>query len=553
MYQHFLNTSDVAVQLRTTSRGETSRAILDCMSAALPVIITEIGSSAEYPDQVAIKVPASTTSDDLATALVHLHANPELRREMGARAREYVRSTHHPALVGRAFAEAIELFYRESNRSIEQELLDTMSGTKPSHISTDLDVRRLAESISRDLPFPSFAQILYDVTAIAETDLRTGVERVVRGLLNALIEQPPDGYRIEPVLIRDGVVTYARRFTEERLELPLGGLEDSPVEFGPADHYVVVGWIPDQLSTIEPWLGSFRRAGGTVTMVVHDLLPLEFPQFFPDWIPRVTTNWLQCVLRTADKVACVSATVAKDVAGHVQAFEVKRTTPLIIKHFPLGSDLQASSPSSGVSVEAQHALSECAHRHTFLMVGTVEPRKGHDQVLKAFEILWDEGQDIGLILVGKEGWMVEHVVARIRENQRKGSKLIWLQSASDEVLHELYDAACALLAASLGEGFGLPIIEAASHNLPIIARDIPVFCEVAGDHAFYFDGLDAGHLAQRLRAWLALYEQNLAPHSLFIKRFDWRTSTERFTDIMIDGHRPSRVDGRKPSLLAFAD
>jgi glycosyltransferase involved in cell wall biosynthesis len=117
----------------------------------------------------------------------------------------------------------------------------------------------------------------------------------------------------------------------------------------------------------------------------------------------------------------------------------------------------------------------------------------------------------------------------------------------------LYDAACALLAASLGEGFGLPIIEAASHNLPIIARDIPVFCEVAGDHAFYFDGLDAGHLAQRLRAWLALYEQNLAPHSLFIKRFDWRTSTDRFTDIMIEGNSPSRSGARKPSLLAFAN
>ncbi len=63
----------------------------------------------------------------------------------------------------------------------------------------------------------------------------------------------------------------------------------------------------------------------------------------------------------------------------------------------------------------------------------------------------------------------------------------------------MYDAAQCLLAASEAEGFGLPLIEAAQHGLPVMARDIPVFREVAGDHAFYFDGTDPEHLADAIR------------------------------------------------------
>ncbi|MDZ7598485.1 MAG: glycosyltransferase [Desulfobacterales bacterium] len=64
--------------------------------------------------------------------------------------------------------------------------------------------------------------------------------------------------------------------------------------------------------------------------------------------------------------------------------------------------------------------------------------------------------------------------------------MFWLQGISDEYLEQVYACAC-LVAASLNEGFGLPLIEAARHRVPIIARDIPVFREVAADCAFIFD------------------------------------------------------------------
>ena len=139
------------------------------------------------------------------------------------------------------------------------------------------------------------------------------------------------------------------------------------------------------------------------------------------------------------------------------------------------------------------------------MVGTVEPRKGHAQALAAFEKLWGQGLEANLVIVGKQGWKMEVIGRSPASSLRNvGKRLFWLEGISDEYLEKIYDACTCLIAASEGEGFGLPLIEAAQHKLPIIARDIPVFREVAGEHAYYFSGLDPQSLAESVKNWLTL-------------------------------------------------
>ncbi|WP_115760418.1 glycosyltransferase, partial [Escherichia coli] len=86
----------------------------------------------------------------------------------------------------------------------------------------------------------------------------------------------------------------------------------------------------------------------------------------------------------------------------------------------------------------------------------------------------------------------------------RNRRLFWLDGVSDEYLEKIYAASDCLIAASEGEGFGLPLIEAAQHKLPIIARDIPVFREVAGNHALYFSGATPDTLANAVKEWLTL-------------------------------------------------
>jgi glycosyltransferase involved in cell wall biosynthesis len=102
------------------------------------------------------------------------------------------------------------------------------------------------------------------------------------------------------------------------------------------------------------------------------------------------------------------------------------------------------------------------------------------------------------VIVGKETWKhlpdserrtLPETVRKLKEHPELNKRLFWLEDASDEYLQEIYKVSTCLLAASEAEGFGLPLIEAARYKLPIIARDTPIFREVAGEWAFYFSGL----------------------------------------------------------------
>ena len=163
----------------------------------------------------------------------------------------------------------------------------------------------------------------------------------------------------------------------------------------------------------------------------------------------------------------------------------------------------------------------------------MEPRKGHTQTLQAFELLWAQGAQINLVIVGNQGWMVEELSKRLHKHPELNNRLFWLQEISDEYLEQIYAVSTCLIAASEGEGFGLPLIEAAKHKLPIIARDIPEFREVAGDHADYFSGLAPASLASAVEHWLAVYANNGMPKSAGMPWITWSQSADQLEYILL--------------------
>lgn len=78
-----------------------------------------------------------------------------------------------------------------------------------------------------------------------------------------------------------------------------------------------------------------------------------------------------------------------------------------------------------------------------------------------------------------------------------------------------------MIAASEGEGFNLPLIEAARHGAPMMVRDIPVFREVAGESAYYFFCPESAALALSVLEWLTLNEQGRAPLPNEMKWVTW--------------------------------
>jgi glycosyltransferase involved in cell wall biosynthesis len=71
------------------------------------------------------------------------------------------------------------------------------------------------------------------------------------------------------------------------------------------------------------------------------------------------------------------------------------------------------------------------------------------------------------------------------------------------------------------------------HGLPIIARDLPVFREVAAEHAFYFEGESGDSLASAIRTWLDLHSRGLTPSSEGLNWLTWEESAEQLMEVVM--------------------
>jgi glycosyltransferase involved in cell wall biosynthesis len=268
-----------------------------------------------------------------------------------------------------------------------------------------------------------------------------------------------------------------------------------------------------------------RQAGTVVKFVVYDLLLIKFPQYFLSGGSQQFEEWLD-VVSESDGAICISKSVADDLEDYLERKSLRQTSDFQIDWFHLGADLQYSLPTRGMPENSNQVLNALHAQCSFLMVGTLEPRKGHEQILSAFEILWESGHQLNLIIVGKKGWMVDALVDRIKDHDRNGVSLFLIENASDEYLDKIYENSKCLLAASYDEGFGLPLIEAAKHSIPILARDIPVFREVAGDAALYFSADNAEQMSNEILSWARKYSAGDIQESKNMPWLTWRQSAD---------------------------
>ena len=138
-----------------------------------------------------------------------------------------------------------------------------------------------------------------------------------------------------------------------------------------------------------------------------------------------------------------------------------------------------------------------------LFVGTIEPRKNIIGLVEGYLQLPAAVRDkYQLVLAGRIERFAQAEEIRLREALDQGGNVTHLGYISDEVKDALYQSATTFAHASEYEGFGMPILEAMSHGVPCVLSDIPVFREVAGDSALYFDHRKPQELAHALQTIL---------------------------------------------------
>lgn len=530
-FRYYLAAADIGVQLRALSRGETSAAVMDCMNYGLATIINANGSMADIADEAVWKLKDDFSNADLVTALETLWKDAGCRRALADNAVRVIVDEHAPEKCAAQYRAAIEGFYQQAGQGVNA-LTRAIASFWPQQEESHLV--RLATSMARSFQ-PSVAprQVLVDVSVLVQTDAKSGIQRVVRAILREWLSSSLDGVRIEPVYAAGDGYRYAREFTLRFLGCPGVGFDDEPIDFAKGDVFIGLDLNPHGAVAYRNFYQELRMYGVAVHFVVYDLLPVLMPEAFEPGTQNVHADWLKAISES-DGAVCISRSVADELKQWIEIHAPEAARRLRISWFHLGADLMSASSRQEITdVGSEVILQVIGTAPSFLMVGTIEPRKGHAQVLSAFEELWRAGHNVNLVIIGKQGWQVDNLIQRIHAHPESGKRLFWLADASDSLLEDFYSRSTCLIAASKGEGFGLPLIEAAHHGLPIIARDLPVFREVAGDNAFYFSGVEASSLVSSLIKWLDFYGKSEHPQSVGLKHLSWSESATELLGVLL--------------------
>lgn len=340
-------------------------------------------------------------------------------------------------------------------------------------------------------------QLLIDVSVIHKHDAGTGIQRVVRSVLGNLIANPPHGFSVRCVVAESQRSYHYASGPGQSL--------GKKVKVQAGDIFLGLDLAAHLLPRHLAQLMSWKVLGASLHFVVYDMLPLTHPVHFKAARVRHFQRWAQLLSMVANSLLCISRSVEADLHHwlHQNANLTPRQLPTRV--IPLGGDFYNASPqpSSGPSALVLQTLSQLEGRSWSLMVGTLEPRKNHACVLDAFEQLWQQNSPLVLVLVGRPGWHTEALQQRIAGHPEINRHLYWFSAATDAELQLLYQKASGVVVPSLAEGYGLPLSEALHHRKPLLARDIPVFREVAGEHAQYFTDDTPGNLSRTLANWLA--------------------------------------------------
>ena len=174
----------------------------------------------------------------------------------------------------------------------------------------------------------------------------------------------------------------------------------------------------------------------------------------------------------------------------------------------------------------------------FLSVGRLEKRKNTLLTIQAFDLFKTANpeSEIKLILVGKDGFGADEIHQAVEHSPFKADIQV-KGYLSDQELAELYYQAEALLYPSLYEGFGYPMLEAMSTDLPVICSDVPTLREVGGDAPLYINPQDPAALAQAMSEVLhpATRKEMIAKGRNVIKNYSWAKTAQKIYDLLKGG------------------
>ncbi|CAH2605512.1 putative enzyme (plasmid) [Rhodovastum atsumiense] len=351
-YRLWLDASDIAVQLRRESRGETSGAIIDCMASLVPVVANAHGSAAELPPEAVLLLPDAATVPAIAAGIAELWARPDRRAALAEAALAWLRATTTPVRIAAMFHDAIEAAYVEGDAA---RLFAATPGSSAAALPAvtpavdpclrEEDLPDAARALTRSFPPALPRRLLFDVTDTMDgaSDAARNIPEIVR---HALLHAGP-GCIVEMMYMDGPMPRHARAAAARLLGLPLHGLVDAPVSIGPGDTLVVMAGHATFTAEQAAALRRLRRQGAHVVVMVDALATLQHPQPLPSGTRPARRQDGQGMLRLADAALCFSREVAETLMAWLDSGETGRHHPLDLGWLHPASSPRRADEASG--------------------------------------------------------------------------------------------------------------------------------------------------------------------------------------------------------------
>lgn len=249
--------------------------------------------------------------------------------------------------------------------------------------------------------------------------------------------------------------------------------------------------------------------------LIYDIIPYTNSNWFS--VPgyrAIFYKWLK-ITSQSDKIFTISNTVK----NKLKKIRKLRLNDKKVYKIDLGSNF--------INIRKKKSKKNIPHRDVkkikFLIVGTIEPRKGHIDFVKAFSSLL-KYHKMELHIVGKLGWKYDKIINIIEKQKYFNSKIFLHLNVNDKQLKKFYDETNVSVISSLDEGFGLPIIESLTFDKVVLARDIKVFREIGQKNINYFQYGSEKKIINSLDKFIRNYKTNkIIKNKIALKKWSYTT------------------------------
>lgn len=388
-------------------------------------------------------------------------------------------------------------------------------------------------------------KVYIDVTNLTTVNFVTGIQRVVREIVlrfykkadfETILLSYSNDNEIFNIVDRDSFINYFENgvgsknsfYTHRKLRL-----ED--IEPGSVFFDIDSVWNSRiRRSFVLPLL---RDNGVKIAVFVHDIIPITHPQYCHQNTTFFFMDYIGAYLKYADIIITSTQTTLDAINDLSEKLGLPVKRGFVA---PLGSDFkQQKNADEKVDGDVKKAVGKKKYA---LIVGTIEPRKNHEILLKAFDkALFDK--NLCLVFAGRFGWNIDELKQKIENHPQLGKKFFHFSGANDATIDYLYKNAYLMLFPTFNEGFGLPLIESIERHTPVVASNCKVLQEIGTDFCDYFDPNNEDELAEIVSRYLddpSEYERIKAHLSDYVP-FTWDMSADRMEQALLTLDKKSDI------------